>query len=1204
MDNNIQSNFFDGLNDEQKEAAFCTKNSVVAAGAGSGKTHVLSKRYVYLVTEKNLKVEQILTLTFTKKAASEMYQRIFQDLSKFAETTPGVLGERAKNAIDNFTKARIQTLDSYCKSIITSAVHHYGIRPDFSVDKDVASDDIEKSALPFVLKNIDNPNLKALIQTDSPENIASDLFARIILNFSTLSNPIDFKNGFEKQKAEALSKWKELSEKASIILDEVQSGYDNNPDALGTEKFFDAYKECKKNEIDSPEIDFENIDEKSIEEYCDYIYSIAYINGKSVRQDYKGLFDELRKTFVLLSSLANFFLNYSMLSGVIPLLEDFQNEVNEKRRSSGHLTFADVASLAICVLRDFKDIRQAEKQTFKAIMIDEFQDDNQLQRDLLFFLSEKDDVSSNGVPKAEDLNPEKLFFVGDEKQSIYKFRGADVSVFRKLSSDLHNEKELSLIKNYRSEPPLIASFNAIFGGSTYPPYDTPVSNIAAASDSENLLPSVFEKPSDSLPVYEATYHNVEATEKTEYKEEDYTPCVHVCSFGLDGDSDENEDSKASNDDEEDDEIGEILNSVECEALFVAKEIRKLIDSGTSAKDIVILFRVQGKQKTFEKYLRDEKVPYASTAVTGFFYDAPVNDLYAFMRLCVYPEDTLSYATVLCSPFVRLEKDSVQKIFAKNRNEKTILPFNKSDEELLSQKEIELFRSAKLIYEDAVKSMEKTSNAEFVTSLWYALGYRYETLWNQTVNQYNELYDYLFELACRADLQNQTLAGFVDSLSELNEANRKLEDMDIPLERGNAVQLMTVHASKGLQFEVVFLVQCAAKELGERQSGFVSYSNEFGVSLNAPMATHFLDNKKARKNYFFDKFKEENTKMINAENKRLLYVAITRAIKSVYLVGAFSADLPKDDGTVKALNFAKLLVPVFAYYELGNKNKTVAEPVPFTEINIPIVNRKTYLQSLMQNKFNKRANSFKERIDFVATAEEQYENAVVQEKELILVNKRNPSQLHFENNIYGNETIAQSKNVSVFDLSEIDKIVESFSSVAEEKMRFTYADFGTVAHAFVESLFKKEMVFIPNRILGILSNTQIEKVKTAAENLAKAFMNSELGKLACSAPWLQNEYPFKTKINVLNNDSKTENVFIDGTIDLLFEIDDTVYVVDFKSDRIENPEEHFAQLVCYKKAVSQMRLGKKIRSWLFYFRTANAVEITKSIENIAIEDLCL
>src|SRR6056297_4060092 len=93
-------------------------------------------------------------------------------------------------------------------------------------------------------------------------------------------------------------------------------------------------------------------------------------------------------------------------------------------------------------------------------MIDEFQDNNDLQRQLLYLLAERSELSADCIPLPEELDRNKLFFVGDQKQSIYRFRGADVAVFRRLSQDI--DGLLTLDTNYRSEPALIQFFNALF----------------------------------------------------------------------------------------------------------------------------------------------------------------------------------------------------------------------------------------------------------------------------------------------------------------------------------------------------------------------------------------------------------------------------------------------------------------------------------------------------------------------------------------------------------------------------------------------------------------------------------------------------------------------------------------------------------------------------------------------------------------------
>ena len=121
---------------DSKQRAVCcrTDNTIVAAGAGSGKTQVLATRFAWLVMSEHIRAPEILTLTFTKKAAGEMYERIYKTLYFFAQNpeTPALEKKRAQLALEEFSDTHIQTLDSYCNSIVKQAANRYGIRPDFT----------------------------------------------------------------------------------------------------------------------------------------------------------------------------------------------------------------------------------------------------------------------------------------------------------------------------------------------------------------------------------------------------------------------------------------------------------------------------------------------------------------------------------------------------------------------------------------------------------------------------------------------------------------------------------------------------------------------------------------------------------------------------------------------------------------------------------------------------------------------------------------------------------------------------------------------------------------------------------------------------------------------------------------------------------------------------------------------------------------
>ena len=176
------------LDDRQEKVCCSTGNTVVAAGAGSGKTQVLATRFAWLVMSKGIPASKILTLTFTKKAAGEMYERIYNTLSFFAENseTPRTERERAKKALETFGETHIQTLDSYCSALVRQAANRYGIRPDFTTGD--AEREIKDAALPFILKHRNNPAIQAFADAGRLQNFAENVLAAAINDYTSIAD--------------------------------------------------------------------------------------------------------------------------------------------------------------------------------------------------------------------------------------------------------------------------------------------------------------------------------------------------------------------------------------------------------------------------------------------------------------------------------------------------------------------------------------------------------------------------------------------------------------------------------------------------------------------------------------------------------------------------------------------------------------------------------------------------------------------------------------------------------------------------------------------------------------------------------------------------------------------------------------------------------------------------------------------------------
>lgn len=850
-------------NKEQAAAINCDTNTVVAAGAGSGKTTVLAGRFARLVTEKKYPVDRILTLTFTRKAAAQMYRRIHRDLSRIAAdanasaTAPG--RELAKKGMQDFFHARIQTLDSYCTTIVKQAASRYGISPDFALDEDRCRDIAAEESLPFVIARRHHPAIERLYRKKKPVDIAKDLFAETVLKYSCLDDPPDFRKDALEQGEIAADMWEDriaqlrdsidtLADLAEggdphdgfigqllPVLEKLHTAWDTFPSGASLRSYFKKLNalgpavspECAEC-IRAAEADpIQNGLLQSV--MCINEFNGIKLNvGKREYAAGKAVVKTIRGRFLEFSSLAVFCMQAGLILSLMTLLNEFQDLFLLRKRSEGVLTFTDAARLARAILRDHHDIRGNEKKSVETIMIDEFQDNNELQRDLLFLLAEKPDRETEGIPTAADIAQGKLFFVGDEKQSIYRFRGADVAAFNGLKDELAGD-ELPLLINYRSVPPLIGSFNALFGGSVFDP---------AGREPMAVYPSVFV-PGGELPYFEASYRPLAA--------------------GISGDGGLTVcilDKKKSNDAEEAAESNDFAAN-ENEAVFTAERIKKLLDENKyQAGDMAILFRSRSPQKLFEKHLRLLGIPYTSDGIGGFFSDGPVNDLLSVLRLASYPTDTDAYAVTLRSPFVGLSLKGLTICLTlhkreKNARSKNAVPFSDDALPLLPEGDRKKYAEGQKFYAHILKEIPEKTVSAMVSELWYAQGYRYETEWHPQTAVYRELYDYLFSLAVQHDDEGRSLAAFTDKLSAMKEREDPLDDMDIPLERSGAVRLMTIHKSKGLEFPVVFIVCCGNRSRNSGNDADVCRTVGGGLSFNPPLPPSCAAMPKIGRNFFYE-----------------------------------------------------------------------------------------------------------------------------------------------------------------------------------------------------------------------------------------------------------------------------------------------------------------------------------------------------------------
>jgi len=1174
------------LDDQQKTALAARGNVIVAAGAGSGKTQVLATRFAYLVMSHGIKAERILTLTFTKKAASEMYQRIYQTLVFFSnhDQVPELERKRAEEAVKDFAKVHIQTLDSYNGSVLRQCASRYGIRPDFGQGDNSDSN----QALKFVMKHRNENVIHNLVDEKNSGNlqqIAGQIQNEIMSRTTLASESGYFKHFCEKKREGCLNLWSDNYRIIWQAIEDFFRCYDELDNITNTiKKSFSSMESLGKlmNEYSG---DATQITREGFQKFCDGINEIDFDLPSGKGSDIiKAIITAIRpkeKESVLRKMLdsAAYLMDYSAGYEYAALLDVYMEEVNHEKRVSGNLSFADISEMALKALIEQEDIRTQEQNAFDRIMIDEFQDNNQKNRDLLFLLSAKPGLSAEDSLKGENLVEDKLFFVGDDKQSIYKFRGADVSVFKQLGEDLNTEP-VDMVYNYRSTEYLLDSFNQIFGG--YDSTGQKVKEIPSAVFPEEVPED--EKYSATFTERQIARRNMAVMPVSEKNFQNSPVHFCICFDEFDEKCQEVVDMVApyqeelrklgKNSDFKSGQKQAFISSDDQLCYFIAKEISQRIkksEGGLSYKDFAILDKSRTLRKTLVKYLSLFDIPYNLDNQIDIFETAPVNDIYNLLRLCVYPSDRRALAAFLCSPFAGLSVNALEQVFSLGFEIEGDNTENyKALEEILSSEANERLLKAVSLFKEIKALATGNLLTQTITKLWYEYGYRYETFWHKNLYLLNEQYDLLFELARQCDTNGVTLSDFIDQMDSLrnefsSDSDIDVSEIDYPKENSDAVQIMTIHKSKGLQFPYVFVMGVTGNARGnyEDKDEDVTAGSPFGE----PAAVE--------------------TAKADAEFRRVIYVALTRAEKEVYIVGK-----PKYKNGVM-MSVCKAHYPEMegnASFSLGEY--TYCEGAPFDYISILPVDRNAMEKSRKEtspltletkNSFIEENDDFYKNIKVITLESQLEKNPVV-----------SPSELE-----KGKDEIGQA-------LPSDSPLVPELSSLMPKlkEVNFHEGNFGTFAHAFMEAYVKDSGNVLHQLPASVFRNlwdynkTEEENFKdplcsqiiNVCKKMCQGFEKSRFNEELQQALSVQSEYAFLAWQN---------DMVVNGIIDLCYKMPDgRVVIVDYKTDEEIHPDKYAPQLACYKDAASELFGVDKsnIECHLFYLRYGQSVDVTKEADD--------
>ena len=849
------------LKPEQKIAAHTLDRHLsVTAGPGAGKTTVLVERYLEILRTKNVSVDNIVAITFTNRAANEMRQRVRERIDTILrEASPKERQTwlRHKRTLEG---AVITTIHGLCSRLLHEFPVEANIDPQFVLLDEHQAAMLLESAVEDSLTDTIHHGNETILEFAQGTGRAALATALIELH--------------RKYRDEGLHL--EEIEKLTAANHASRSHYDSalkQLDATMSEFFSVRLTKAAAEKRGRAAQDWpalraivaEPPTEKSIAAYCQAIEDfwearpqkrshpvIERIDDLLWGEDPKAN-DHLRGKlpaigFDLLAK------KYSL--ELLKLLREIERRLDAEKQRLSALDFDDLQLRALRIL-ERPEVLARVAERYRYFLVDEFQDTNALQRDL--------------VSRLALTNCANLFIVGDRKQSIYGFRGADVDVFTELTAAIEKASgtQQPLRLNFRSQPPLIDSFNFLFAKIFQPDTEIPASELGELGYVEHEPSTAVRDAEHEPPLVELL---LSAPRETK-------------SFG-----------------ESDQTSPNTLSAHERDAGQVAERIKALVDAGSRYKDIAILLRVFTGVWTYENALRRAGIPYLTVQGKGFYQREEITDLIQLLRFLDNTTDELALAAVLRSPLCGISDNALlalrcapwndedaQSTHLRRRNLRHALRRHREIQFIEEAEHIALDRAASWV-EALVQRRNRYGIADLLRSAVSSSEFMTVIAANFDAAQHVANIEKLFRLAEQFEGIGFLIRDFVHYVEDFEAVGGREGEGQMD-ESSNVVRLMTIHQAKGLEFPIV-IIPDLHRELSQRNPSFLLDRHK-GATVRIPDGRG-----RTVRGALFNELSQRSRWRESFESMRLLYVAATRARDRLILSGAVEqkslANLTKTD----------------------------------------------------------------------------------------------------------------------------------------------------------------------------------------------------------------------------------------------------------------------------------------------------------------------
>ena len=841
------------LKPEQAAAAHTLDRHLsVTAGPGAGKTFVLVERYLEILRTKKVSVDNIVAITFTNRAANEMRQRVRETIDALLRATCGSERQtwlRHKRSLEG---AVITTIHGFCSRLLHEFPVEANIDPQFMLlDEHQAAMLLEAVVEESLTEAIHHGNEKIIQLAQGAgraalANALAELHRKYRAEGLSLAAIEKLTAANHASPADYDSALNELDQRMGNLLSAPRLSKGAEEKRIKAEQEWPSLRAI----LAQPPT------ELTVATYCQSIEDFWDARPRKDSTPFVAPVDEMlwgadspstdrlrgRVPSTGFDLLAK---DYSL--ALLKLLGEIDRRLDNEKQRLSVLDFDDLQLRALQLLARPEVISRGTEH-YRFFLIDEFQDTNGLQRDLM--------------KKLALIRGTNLFIVGDRKQSIYGFRGADVDVFSEMTAAIEEAggSQQPLHLNFRSQQPLIDSFNFLFA---------------------QIFRARAEVPQAALG--QLGYVNHEPS-KAEREAEHEPPLVELLVSAL-------PESKSSPDESEDAaEERDPLGAHERDAEQVAARIRTLVESGGNFKygDVAILLRAFTGVWTYESALRRAGIPYLTVQGKGFYQREEITDLIQLLRFLDNITDELALAAVLrsplggisdnallalrCAPFVgeddpgRLHRRNLRRALRRHRE----IQFIDEDDHAA------LDRASSLL-ESLIPRRNRYGIAELLRYAVAASEFMTVIAANFDGAQRVANVEKLFRLAEQFEKSGHLIRDFVHYVEEFEAIGGREGEGQMD-ESANVVRLMTIHQAKGLEFPVVIIPDLHREPI-RREASFILDRHK-GLTVRIPDGRG-----QTVRGALFNELRQRNRWREEFESMRLLYVAATRAEDRLILSGA-------------------------------------------------------------------------------------------------------------------------------------------------------------------------------------------------------------------------------------------------------------------------------------------------------------------------------